>query len=263
MKIAVIVKQVPDTETKIAIAADGRSVEEGNINWVLNPYDEFAIEEALKIKDAGGGAAEVVAVTVGPARAAAALRTCLAMGADRALHLNDPAFEGSDSLGTARILAAALKTLSPDLVLGGQYAVGTDNRQAGPMLAELMDLPHVGVVTKLEIKDGSLRAHREIEGAHEVMEASLPCVVTAQKGLNEPRYASLKGIMAAKKKPLDEMNAAALKVDPAGVGAAGARVKITKLELPPPKQPGKIFKDDAETSAREVVRLLHEEAKVI
>jgi electron transfer flavoprotein beta subunit len=262
VKIAVIIKQVPDTETKVAIAPDGRSVEEGNINWVLNPYDEFAVEEALRIREAAG-AGEVVALTVGPARAAAALRTCLAMGADRALHLNDPAFEGSDSLGVARILAAALTGVAPELVLAGQYAVGTDNRQVGPMLAEMLDMPHVGVVTKLEVKDGTLRAHREIEGAHEIMEASLPCVVTAQKGLNEPRYASLKGIMAAKKKPLDEMNAAALKLDPSTVGSAGVRVTITRLELPPPKQPGRILKDDAAAAARELVRLLHDEAKVI
>ena len=262
MKIVVAIKQVPDTETKIAIAGDGRSVQEGSINWVLNPYDEYAVEEALRLKEARGSG-EVIVVSVGPARVGATLRTCLAMGADRALHFNDAAFEGSDSLGVARILAAGIRPLSPDLILAGQYAVGTDNRQVGPMLAELLDLPHVGVVTKLEMADGSLTARREIEGAQEVVQSPLPCVVTAQKGLNEPRYASLKGIMAAKKKPLEEMGAAALGIDAASVGAKGARVTISKLELPPPKQAGKILKDDAETAARELVRLLHEEAKVI
>jgi electron transfer flavoprotein beta subunit len=261
VKIVVAIKQVPDTETKITIAGDGRSIDESNVNWVLNPYDEFAVEEALRLKEARGG--EVIAVTVGPARAATSLRTCLAMGADRGVHLSDPSFEAADSLGVARVLAAAIGPMSPDVIFAGQYAVGTDNRQVGAMLAELLDLPHVGVVTKLEVGEGSLRAHREIEGAHEVIESGLPCLVTAQKGLNEPRYAKLQGIMAAKKKPIDTMDAAKLGLDAATVGAQGARVTITKLEQPPPKQPGRIFKDDPEAAAREVVRLLHEEARVI
>ncbi|HET9481185.1 MAG TPA: electron transfer flavoprotein subunit beta/FixA family protein [Candidatus Polarisedimenticolia bacterium] len=262
MKIVVAVKQVPDTETKIAIAPDGRSVDESNITWIVNPYDEYAVEEALRIREARGQG-EVIVATVGPARAATALRTCLAMGADRGVHLNDPAFEGSDSLGIARILAAAIRPLAPDLVLTGQYAVGTDSRQVGMMLAELLGFAHVSVVTQLTVEEGRLKARREIEGARELVESPLPCVVTAQKGLNEPRYASLKGIMAAKKKPVEEMNAAALGLDPSTVGARGARVTVTKLELPPGKLAGKIFKDDMEAAAREVVRLLHEEAKVI
>ena len=262
MKIVVAIVQVPDTETRIVIGRDGRSIDETGVTWIVNPYDEFAAEEALKIKEAKGSG-EVVAVTIGPERAAAALRTCLAMGADRALHLDDPAFEGSDALGLARILAAAVKEVGADLVLTGQYAVGTDNRQTGAMLAQLLDWPHVSVVTKLEVKEGSVVAHREIEGAHEVVEAPLPCVITAQKGLNEPRYASLKGIMAAKKKPIDKKNAAGLGLDPATIGSAGARIAIQKLELPPPKPAGKVFKDDVATAVKEVARLLHEEAKVI
>ena len=262
MIIVVPVKQVPDTETKIVIGADGINIDESSVTWILNPYDEYAVEEALKIKDAGQQG-EVIVVTVGPARAATTLRTCLAMGADRGIHLKDPAFEGSDSLGLAVILAAAIKELSPDIVLTGQYAVGTDNRQVGIMLAELLGMACVSVVTKLEIKGDSLTAHREIEGGHEIVSASLPCVVTAQKGLNEPRYASLKGIMAAKKKPIEEKDAAALGLNKSDVGAAGAKVRLSKLELPPPKQAGKIFKDDMASAAREVVRLLHEEAKVI
>ena len=262
MKIAVAIKQVPDTEAKITIAPDGRSIDESNVTWIVNPYDEYALEEALRLKEASGGG-DVVALTVGPSRAAAALRTCLAMGADSGIHLNDPAFEGSDSLGIATILAAAIKRLAPDLVLVGQYAVGTDSRQVGPMLAELLDLPHVSVVTKLTVEAGALTAHREIEGAYEVVQAPIPCVVSAQKGLNEPRYASLKGIMAAKKKPIEERNAASLSLDPSMIGDGGAKLRIIRLEMPPPKQAGKVFKDDMETAAREVVRLLHEEAKVI
>jgi len=262
LKIAVSIKQVPDTEAKIVIGPDGRSIDESSVTWIVNPYDEYALEEALRLKEASGGG-EVVVLTMGPARAATALRTCLAMGADRGIHLNDPSFEGSDSLGIATILAAAIKGLAPDLVLAGQYAVGTDCRQVGPMIAELLDLPHVSVVTKLSVEEGRLTAHREIEGAYEVVHAPLPCVVTAQKGLNEPRYASLKGIMAAKKKPIEEKGAAALGLDPASLGVSGAKVRIMRLEMPPAKQAGKIFKDDMETAAREVVRLLHEEAKVI
>jgi len=261
VKIVVAIKQVPDTETKVVIAPDGRSIDESNVTWVVNPYDEYAVEEALKLKEASGG--EVVVVTVGPARASAALRTCLAMGADRALHLNDPAFENSDSLGLARILAAAIRPIAPDMILTGQYAVGTDNRQVGMMLAELLDMPHVSVVTRLEVGEGRLTAHREIEGGHEVVGSTIPCVVTAQKGLNEPRYASLKGIMASKKKPLEEKNAEALGIDPSTIGSAGAKATVARMELPPPKQAGRIFKDDMETAVREVVRLLHEEAKVI
>ena len=259
MKIVVAIKQVPDTETKVAIGQDERSIDESNVNWIVNPYDEYAVEEALKVKEAKGEG-EVVVVTVGPNRATAALRTCLATGADRAIHLDDRSFEGADSLGHARILAAAVKDMGPDLIFTGQYAVGTDNRQTGMMLAELLHMPHVAVVTKLEVADGSLTAHREIEGAHEIVEVSLPCVVTAQKGLNEPRYASLKGIMAAKKKSIEKKDAAALGIDPSSLGA---HVSVSKLELPPPKQEGKIFSDDLETSVREVTRLLHEEAKVI
>jgi len=265
MKIAVAIKQVPDTETKIVIAADGRSIDESNVTWVVNPYDEFAVEEALKIKEARG-TGEVVVATVGPARSATALRTCLAMGADRGIHVNDPAIVAADPVGLASALAAAIRPLQPDLILTGQYSVGSDNRQVGVMLAEMLDLPHISVVTKLEVGTGDaarIVAHREIEGALEVVEAPLPCVVTAQKGLNEPRYASLKGIMAAKKKPIEEKNAAALGLEGTARGEDGAAVRIAKLELPPPKKGGTILKDDMEKAARELVRLLHEEAKVI
>ncbi|MFQ5700718.1 MAG: electron transfer flavoprotein subunit beta/FixA family protein [Acidobacteriota bacterium] len=262
MKIVVAVKQVPDTETRIVLGEDGRSIQESNITWIVNPYDEFAVEEALRIKDAQGDS-EVIIVTIGPDRAGSALRTCLAMGADRAVHVNDPLAEGSDPLGYARILAAVVQDLHPDLVFTGQYAVGTDNRQTGMMLAELLDMPHVSVVTKLELRDEGVLAHREIEGAYEVVEATRPCVITTQKGLNEPRYASLKGIMAAKKKPIAVRDLAALGIDAGTVGANGAKTRLVRLELPPAKQPGKIFKDDLESAVKEVTRLLHEEARVL
>jgi electron transfer flavoprotein beta subunit len=262
MKIAVCIKQVPDTEAKIRIAPDHRSIDESGINYVISPYDEYAVEEALRIREKQGG--EVVAYSVGDDRAAAGLRTVLAMGADRAVHLKDAAFEGSDALGISRILAAALRPEKHDLVLLGKQGVGTDRGQVGPRLAELLDLPHVSVVVQLKLEGGRLEAHREIEGAHETVESPLPAVVTAQKGLNEPRYASLKGILAAKKKEIKVLAAGDLGLDASTVGAAGAGTIWEKLELPPARSAGRILKDmDPAQAAAELVRLLREDAKVI
>jgi electron transfer flavoprotein beta subunit len=258
LKIAVCVKQVPDTETRVRIAPDGKGIVETDVNWVVSPYDEFAIEEALKIKEAKGG--EVVLVSVGPDRVQSALRNGLAMGADAALHLKDAAFEGLDPLGTARVLAAAIKGLGADLIFTGQQGVGGDHSQVPGLLAELLDLPQVTMAVKVELAEGSARVEREVEGAHEVWETSLPAVISAQKGLNEPRYASLKGIMAAKKKPIDVKDAAALGLDPT---ALAARAVVTSLELPPARQAVRMIEGDADTQVKELLRLLHEEAKVI
>jgi len=262
MKIAVCIKQVPDTEAKIRIRADGRSIEEAGVNFVVSPYDEYAVEEALRLKEKQGG--EVVAFTVGDERAATALRTVLAMGADSAVHLKDAAFEGSDALGISRILAAALRKTPFDLILFGKQGVGTDQGQVGPRVAELLDLPHVSVVVSLTVDAGRLTAEREIEGALEIVESPLPAVVTAQKGLNEPRYASLKGILAAKKKEIRTFTLSDLGLEPSSVGAAGAREIWEKLEVPPSRGAGKILKDmEPAAAARELVRLLREEAKVL
>ncbi|HVO12096.1 MAG TPA: electron transfer flavoprotein subunit beta/FixA family protein [Vicinamibacteria bacterium] len=260
MKIVVCVKQVPDTETRVKIAAAGDAISEADVaNWIVSPYDEFAIEEALRIREKRGG--EVVLVTVGPERAQAALRTGLAMGADSAVHVKDATLEATDTLGTARALAAAIGSLAPfDLVLCGQQGVGGDNSQVPGMLAELLDLPQVTVATKIELQDGKAVVEREIDGGREVWETPLPAVVSAQKGLNEPRYASLKGIMAAKKKPIQGFDAAALGLD---AEALAPKVKVTALELPPARPPVKMIEGDPETQAKELVRLLHEEAKVI
>ena len=262
MRIAVCIKQVPDTETKVRIAADGRSLDETGVTFVVSPYDEIAVEEGLRIKEKRGG--EVVAFSVGDERVSTSLRTVLALGADRAIHLKDPAFENSDALGLSRILAAALKPEAFDLILFGKQAVGTDRGQLGPRVAELLDLPHVGVVVRLALEGDRFTAHREVEGAQEVMEGGLPVVLTAQKGLNEPRYASLKGILAAKKKEIKVLTIAELGLNPSMVGSAGARTRWEKLELPPARTAGKILKGmDPGEAARELVRLLREEAKVI
>jgi len=256
MKIVVCVKQVPDTETRIRIA-DGK-VAESDVNWIVSPYDEFALEEALKIKEAKGG--EVVLLSLGPERVVSALRSGLAMGADSAIHLKDPKFDEADTLGTAHALAAAVKTLSPDLVLTGQQGVGGDNSQIPGMLAEILDWPQVTVAVKVEVQDGKAVVEREIEGARETWETTLPAVISAQKGLNEPRYASLKGIMAAKKKLIETKDAAAMAIP---AEALAPKTRIAAMELPPSRGAVKMIEGDPETQSRELLRLLHEEAKVI
>ncbi|MCZ6671055.1 MAG: electron transfer flavoprotein subunit beta/FixA family protein [Acidobacteria bacterium] len=262
MNLVVCMKQVPDTAARVAIGGDGRSLDPEGVTFVVNPYDEIALEEALRIREKLGEG-EVAVVTMGPEKGSAALRSCLAMGADRGIHLQDAAFQGSDSLGTARILAAAIARKPFDLILLGKQGVGTDNSQTGPMLAELLDLPHVNVVVKLEIMGKSLKAFRQIEGALEVIEAPLPAVVTAQKGLNEPRYAGLKGIMAAKKKPVEVLCLRDLGLPADEVGEKGALVRWTQLELPASRSSGKILQGEPEEAVEELVRLLREEAKVI
>ena len=258
MKIVVAIKQVPDTEARIRIAPDGRGVAEGDLNWIVSPYDEFAIEEALRIKEKKGG--EVVLVTLGPDRAQSALRSGLAMGADSAIHLKDPLFDGLDTLGTARALAAAIRPLSADLVLTGQQGVGGDNSQVPGLLAEMLDLPQVTMAVKLELGEGKATIEREVEGAHEVWETSLPAVISAQKGLNEPRYASLKGIMAAKKKPVQALDAAALGLKPEDLAP---KTRVVALELPPSRPGVKMIQGDADTQVKELLRVLHDEAKVL
>jgi electron transfer flavoprotein beta subunit len=260
MKIIVCVKQVPDTETRVKIAPSGKAVSEADVaNWIVSPYDEFAIEEALRIKEAKGG--EVVLVTAGPDRAQAALRTGLAMGADSAVHVKDDLLDGACTLGTARALAAAVNGLAPfDLVLCGQQGVGGDHSQIPGMLAEMLDLPQVTVAVKTAIGDGKATVEREIEGGRETWETALPAVVSAQKGLNEPRYASLKGIMAAKKKPVQVLDLAALGLDAAAVAP---RLTVTGLELPPSRPAVRMVEGEPEAQAKELIRLLHEEAKVI
>lgn len=258
MKIAVCIKQVPDTETRIRIAPDGKGIAETDVNWIVSPYDEFAIEEALRIKEAKGG--EVVLVSLGPDRAQSALRSGLAMGADSALHLKDPLFEKTDTLGTAWALATALRPLGPDLILMGQQGVGGDNAQVPGLVAEILDLPQVTMAVRIELQDGKATIEREIEGAHETWEVTLPAVVSAQKGLNEPRYASLKGIMAAKKKLIETKGAADLRLT---AEQLAPKTTVTALELPPARSAVKMIEGDADTQVKELLRLLHEEAKVI
>jgi electron transfer flavoprotein beta subunit len=255
----VCISHVPDTESRIKIGAGGRRVDETGLKFIVSPYDEFALEEAIRLKEAKGG--DVTVVTFGPDRAAQALRECLARGATRAVHIKGEVAD-ADSLGIARVLAAALQTVPHDLVFFGKQGVGTDNSLVGPMVAELLGYPQVNVVTHLEVGDGKVIAHREIEGAEEVVEASTPAVITAQKGLNEPRYASLKGIMAAKKIPIETRTVADLGLSDADI--FNQRVIVVKLELPPEKSGGrKIDGADPANAAKKILEYIREEAKAL
>lgn len=256
MNIVACVKQVPDTETLIKVKPDGSGIDETGVKWVMNPYDEFGVEEALRLKEKLGG--DVTIVSVGPARALETIRTALAMGADKGIHINDPAFEGADAYNTAAALAAAIKGIPHDIIFCGQRAIDDDAGQIGSVLAELLGIPQVTFVTKLDVEGASIKVIRPIEGAQLLIQSSLPCVVTAQKGLNEPRYASLPGIMKAKKKPVDIKDAAGL-----GITVA-PKAKVAKTLPPPARPPGKIIcGEEPAEKARELAKLLREEAKVI
>ena len=248
MKSIVCVKRVPDTETRIRIAGDGGSIETAGVKYVLNPYDEFAVEAALKHKEAAGSG-EVTVVTAGGAESAETLRTALAMGADAAVLVKtDRPVQG---LAAARVLAEEIRGREYDLLLFGLRAVDDDLQAVGPMTAELLGIPLASAVTEFSVEGGRVTAQREIEGGVEVVELKLPCALTLTKGAYEPRYASLKGIMAAKKKPLEEKPAA----------ASGDAVR-QQLSYPPERQAGRIVGQGAD-AVPELVRLLREEAKVL
>lgn len=249
MNTIVCIKRVPDTETRIRIAEDGTSIDRSGVKYVVSPYDEFAVEAGLRLKEASGEGS-VTVLTVGEAAAAEQLRAALAMGADGAVLLSGE--DTMDGLATARALASELRDREADLILFGMKAVDDDQQQVGPMVAELLGLPCVTVVAEMEVEGGKVVCHREVEGGLEVAESPLPAVVTITKGEYEPRYASLKGIMAAKRKPLEEKEAEA--------GDAGIRVK--ELTYPAERPAGRIVGEGVE-AVPELVRLLREEAKVL
>ncbi len=239
MKIVVCLKQVPHSDARLDIAGDGTWIQEDSIKFEINSYDTYALEEALRIKDAGE--AEVVVVSIGPDRVTQALRTALGMGADRAVHINDADADASDALGCAHILAAVVKEENPDIVFGGLMADDRNSSAVLQMIAELCDMPSATSVLKVEAANGSVTVERELEGgAMEVVELPKPCVLALQTGANQVRYASLKGIMAAKKKPIDAKSAADLGV--AGQsGAANAKVRMEKLYVPPKSDTAEIL----------------------
>jgi electron transfer flavoprotein beta subunit len=262
MNSIVCLKEVPDTETRIEVR-EGHIVEEG-IQYVVNPYDEFALEEALKWQEELGG--QVTLLSLGPERARESILKGLAMGADQVYQLADDAFLGGDAYATAKALAAAIRSLGDyDIIFCGKQAVDADNHAVGVMLAELLDLPHVSVISKLEIsaEANTGRAERDIEGGKEVVEFSLPAVVTAQKGLNEPRYPSFRGIRQARSKPFTLWTVADVGLEAVEVGASGAKLEILEVTPPPDRPPGRIIGGEPAQAAKEVARLLREEAKVI
>lgn len=248
MKIVVFVNHVPDTETKVKIGADGRSIDPVGVNYMLSPYDEIGVEEALKTKQQFGG--EVVVVSLGGETNKETIRKALAMGCDKGVLLKDASVR--DSYSVAHSLAEYAKEYGADIIFCGKQSIDFDDAQVGGLVAELLGIPSISVVVKLAINGTEVTAEREIEGGHEIVRASLPAVITAQKGLNEPRYPSLKGIMDAKRKPIEE------KVP----SAVPSRVEVLSMSKPPAKAQGKIVGTDA-SAAAELIRLLHEEAKVI
>jgi len=251
MKIAVLIKQVPDTETKIVVKADKSGIEDNNIKYIVSPYDEFAIEEAIKI----GG--ETTVISMGPERCVEAIRTALAMGIQKAIHI-DPGDKTYDSFQTATILANVIKEGGYDLILCGRQAIDGDNAQVAQMIAGMIDAPQVMVVDKMEVSDDKAKITRSIGGgAKEIYETGFPVVVGCDKGLNTPRYASLPGIMKAKSKPVDKKSAEEI------LGGTQSLVQFTNFEQPPDRAAGKIIEGEPAQQAAELVRLLREEAKVI
>jgi electron transfer flavoprotein beta subunit len=249
LKIVVCIKRVPDTEARIRIAGDGKSIDPAGVKFVISPYDEFALETALRLKEAQGSG-EVIVISVGESNSGEQLRSALAMGADSATLLKGTA--SLDGLATARALAAEIRELGADLVLLGMKGMDYDQQQVGPMLAELLDLPCITVAASIEMEGSNVVAHREIEGGVEVVEAATPAVVSITKGDFEPRYPSLKGIMAAKKKPLNEKDAQ----------LGESRIEIRELALPPERPAGRIVGEGVD-AVPELIRALREEAKVL
>ena len=248
MKIIICVNHVPDTETKVKVAGDGKSIDKSGVNHMLNPYDEIAIEAALNLKENYGG--ETVVISLGPDVHKETLRKALAMGVDKAILLKDDGIR--DSYSVAQGLTEAIKGLSPDCVLFGKQSIDYSDEQIPGLVAEFLGFSSASAVVKIDPQADKLICEREIEGGHEVVEVRFPFVLSAQKGLNEPRYASLKGIMAAKTKPIEERTPSSLSL----------KVEVLAMKKPPAKSAGRIVGTDA-SAVPELVRLLHEEAKVI
>lgn len=257
MNIYVLLKRTFDTEEKITIA--GGRINEDGAEFIINPYDEYAVEEAIQIRDAHGG--EVTVISVGSEESEKQLRTALAMGADKAVLVNiEDDVEASDQYTTAKIIAQYLKDQEVDLIIAGNVAIDGGSGQVGPRVAELLEIPYVTTITNLDIQGTKATVVRDVEGDSEVIETSLPLLVTAQQGLNEPRYPSLPGIMKAKKKPLEQLELDDLDLEEDDVEA---KTKTIEIYLPPKKEAGKVLTGDLNDQVKELVTLLHTEAKVV
>lgn len=250
MNIAVCVSHVPDTATKIKISSDNKSIEKTGVTYIINPYDEFAVEESLKWKEKSGGDSKVTVFSVGSDASKETIKKALAMGADEGVLIKTE--NDFDSVGIAKALSEELKSHNFNIIFCGKQSVDFDDSAVPQMLAEFLGYSCATVVVDLKLEENKVTAEREIEGGREVVELELPAVIAAQKGLNEPRYASLKGIMAAKKKTIADKPAATYE----------NQTEILKMHTPPAKQPGRILGTDI-SAVTELVRLLREEAKVI
>lgn len=254
MNILVLLKQTIGTEEKIVL--ENGKISEVGVEFIINPYDEYAIEEAIKLRDEHGG--EVTVITIGSDRVESALRTALAMGADKAVLVDEEDLE-SDEYSVAKILAAVFKDREYDIILGGNMSVDNGSGQMGPRLAEHLHIPQVTTITKLDVDGGKATVQRDVEGDVETIEVSLPVLLTAQQGLNEPRYPSLPGIMKAKKKAVELLTVGDLNIE----GDVSAKTIITETYLPPKKKAGRILASEGQNQVKELVQLLRSEAKVI
>jgi electron transfer flavoprotein beta subunit len=263
VKSLVLIKQVPNTDSPFRLNAGGTWVDESNLTFGLNDYDRYGLEEALRLKDKGL-VTEVVVLTVGPERAATALRTCLAMGADRAIHVKDAALDGAEPLAVARVIVAASKDEGFQIVFAGLQADDDNYTQMPGLVARLMGRPCATAVLKVEVGAGVVKAEREMENQRvQVVELTLPAVIAVQTGMNEPRYASLKGIMAAKKKEMRTLGLADLGLDPKQVGGQAARLKTLRLAPPPKGKGAEMLTGSADDVAKELVRRIREKTGVI
>lgn len=266
MKILVLVKNVPDSTATIKVKGDGSGVEAAGLKMVMNAFCEFAVEAALQIKEKhAAAAADITVMTLGPADDVNVIRTAYAMGVEKGVHLCDDLFKDLDELTAARIVAAAIKAENYDLLLTGKVAIDYDSGQFGPALAEHLGLPHVGAVTAIEwaadYKSATVR--RRIEGAEEVVDIRLPGLLSIEKGLCEPRYPSLPGLMKAKKKPVDTKNAAALGLSAKDLSREAVGTWLGDFAPPPPRPPGRKLAGEPADAVKELVRALREEEKIL
>ena len=278
MKIVVLVRQTPDTEAQITANSSGNGIDESSIKWILNPFDEFAVEEAVQIKENTG--AEVIILGVGPDRALETIRTALAMGGDSAIHIKDDNFGATDSYATAKLIAAKIKAIGDvDLILAGKKWIDEESGQVPIQVAAELNIPQATIATKVDIDEATKTAkvQSEIEGGQRIIELSFPALVTTERGINEPRYASLPGIMKAKKKPLEEVTLETINLEELGLtaeslGVAGSRYKVDNIDIPVINRSLNVLKGgnsdmveagEIQAAAENLTKLLREEAKII
>jgi electron transfer flavoprotein beta subunit len=250
VEIVVLAKRVPDTAAEKKLDPADKTLDRESVESILNPMDEYALEEALRLKESRGGGDTVTVLLMGPDSAAGAIRKALSMGADRAVHVKDPAIHGSDALATAYVLAQALRRLSADIVLAGAESTDARTSLVPAAVAEFLGLPSLTYAKKVEVGEGTVRVHRETETGYEECEAPLPAVVSVVKGINEPRYPSFKGIMAAKSKPVEALDLAGIGAEASRVGLTGSKTEVLSFQPRPPRQKGEVVKDEGDGGVR-------------